>query len=126
MKKQEDIVSITLQDFKRRQSERKQFEATWKLCMNFLMGNQYCSIAPNLEVENSDKQYFWQEREVYNHIAPTLDIRLAKLQKVRPIMSVMPASTDDCDLKTAKLCKKIINAVAGKQDLSAQICKATK
>ena len=126
MKKQEDIVSIVLQDFKKRQNERKQFEATWKLCMNFLMGNQYCAIAPNLEVENSDKQYFWQEREVFNHIAPTLDIRLAKLQKVRPIMSVIPASTDDCDQKTAKLCKKIINSVANKQDLSAQICKATK
>lgn len=126
MKKQEDLVSVVLQDFKKRQNERKQFEATWKLCMNFLMGNQYCSIAPNLEVENNDKQYFWQEREVYNHIAPTLDIRLAKLQKVRPIMSVVPASNDDCDLKTAKLCKKIINSVYNKQELSAQICKATK
>ena len=87
----EDLVQEVLNDFKRRQNARRQFDATWQLCMNFLMGNQYCQVAPNQEIAEYEKQYFWQEREVYNHIAPTVEIRLAKLQKVRPTMSVVPA-----------------------------------
>lgn len=126
MKIEEDIVDKVLSDFKRRQNERKSFEAAWQLSMNFLMGNQYCSIAYNSEIEEYEKQYFWQEREVYNHIAPTLDIRLAKLQKVRPTMSIVPASTDDSDLKTAKLCKKILNSIYNKHEISSLICNATK
>ena len=126
MKAEENIVDLVLDDFKHRQNERKSFEAVWQLSMNFLMGNQYCSIANNSEVEEYEKQYFWQEREVYNHIAPTLDIRLAKLQKVRPIMSIVPASTDDSDLKTAKLCKKILNAIYNQKEVSSLIANATK
>lgn len=126
MKIEENIVDKVLLDFKRRQNERKQYEAVWQLSMNFLMGNQYCSIAQNSEVEEYEKQYFWQEREVYNHIAPTLDIRLAKLQKVRPTMSIVPASTDDSDIKTAKLCKKILNSIYNKQEISSLISTATK
>ncbi len=123
---EEDIVDKVLEDFRYRQNERKSYEAIWQLSMNFLIGNQYCSIAQNCEVEEYEKQYFWQEREVYNHIAPTLDIRFAKLQKVRPVMAVVPASTDDSDIKTAKLCKKILNSIYNKQEVSSLICDATK
>ncbi len=120
------LVSEVLNDFKRRQNERKPYEANWQLCMNFLMGNQYCEVGYGGEVEEYEKQFFWQEREVYNHIAPTLDIRLAKLQKVRPTMSVMPSSTDDSDIKTAKLSKKILNSIYSRYDISNVINEATK
>ncbi len=120
------LVSEVLNDFKRRQNERKPYEANWQLCMNFLMGNQYCEVGYGGEVEEFEKQFFWQEREVYNHIAPTLDIRLAKLQKVRPTMSVMPSSTDDSDIKTAKLSKKILNSIYSRYDISNVINEATK
>ncbi len=121
-----EIVTEVLEDFKRRQNERKPYEANWQLCMNFLMGNQYCEVGFGGEVEEYEKQFFWQEREVYNHIAPTLDIRLAKLQKVRPTMAVMPSSTDDSDIKTAKLCKKILNSIYSRYDISDVINEATK
>ncbi len=126
MKPEENLVEIVLEDFRKRQNDRKQFEAIWQLSMNFFMGNQYCSISQNSEIEEYEKQYFWQEREVYNHIAPTLDIRFAKLQKVRPTMSIIPASTDDSDIKTAKLCKKILNSIYNRQEVSKLICDATK
>ena len=122
----EELVSEVLEDFKRRQNERKPYEANWQLNMNFLMGNQYCEVGFGGEVEEYEKQFFWQEREVYNHIAPTLDIRLAKLQKVRPTMAVMPSSTDDSDIKTAKLCKKILNSIYSRYDISNVINEATK
>lgn len=121
---EEDIVKEVIEDFKRRQEERKNFEAQWELNMNFLMGNQYCDIGLSGEIEEYDKQFFWQEREVYNHIAPIVDSRLAKLLTLKPIMAVIPASTDERDIKTAKLSKKIINAIYNKLSVSGVISDA--
>lgn len=126
MKIEENIVQKVQDDFRRRQQERKSFEAKWQLSMNFVIGNQYCSIGYSNDIEEYDKQFFWQEREVYNHIAPTLDIRLSKLQRVRPKMAIVPASTDENDIKTAKISKQIINAIYNKSEMSSLISQATK
>lgn len=121
---EEDLVQEVLDDFKNRQQERKSYERQWELNMNFLMGNQYCCIGPSGEVEEYDKQYFWQEREVYNHIAPIIESRLAKLLNLKPTMSVVPASGDEKDVKTAKISKKIVNAIYNKLSVSGIISEA--
>lgn len=121
-----DLINEIQQDFKRRQEERRTFEAQWQLNLNFLMGNQYCSIGANKEIEDYDKQYFWQEREVYNHIAPMLEARMAKLSRVRPTMTVVPASSEDQDLKLARLSKNIINSAYHKMNINEIIFQATK
>lgn len=128
MKKAEEqqLISEVTEDFKRRSVERKPFDAQWQLNMNFLMGNQYCSVGYNNDIEEFDKQFFWQEREVFNHIASIIETRLAKLKTVRPTMTVIPASGDECDIKTAKLGKKIINSIYNKENMSRLICDATK
>ena len=36
------------------------------------------------EIYRQEKQYYWQEREVFNHIAPIIEARLARLSRVRP------------------------------------------
>lgn len=128
MRKQnkEDIVSIVLDDFKKRQYERKCFETQWQLNMNFLMGNQFCNIGYGGEIEENDKQYFWQEREIFNHISPIIDIRLAKLSKIKPSMRVVPASNNDIDIKSAKLSQKILNSLNSKLNLSSKINHAIK
>lgn len=120
------LVSEVTEDFKKRSNERKPFDAQWQLNMNFLMGNQYCSVGYNNDIEEYDKQFFWQEREVFNHIASIIETRLAKLKTVRPTMTVVPTSGDESDIKTAKLSKKIINSIYNKEDMSRLICDATK
>lgn len=121
----EDIVKDVKEDFKFRQQERKSLENQWQLNMNFLLGNQYCTIAPTGDIEDYDKQYFWQEREVYNHIAPLVEVRISKLSKIRPSMKVVPASTDESDVQTAKLSKNIIDSVSHKLNVSEKISRAT-
>lgn len=123
---EKNLVEDVKKDFQRRQYERRSFESQWQLNMNFLMGNQYCSIGAAGDIEENDKQFFWQEREVYNQIAPIVEIRLAKLQRVRPSMAISPASGDERDLKTAKMSKKIINSVYNKTLLSSKINEATR
>ena len=65
----EDLVAEVRDDYERRQAERRQFEAQWQLNANFVAGNQYCRVGVKGEVEDCEKDYYWQEREVYNHIA---------------------------------------------------------
>jgi len=123
---EQQLINDVQQDFKKRSEERKPFDALWQLNMNFLMGNQYCSVGYNNDIEEFDKQFFWQEREVFNHIATITETRLAKLKTVRPTMTVVPASGDESDVKTAKLSKKIINSIYNKEDMSKLISDATK
>lgn len=115
----EDVVGSVKADYERRRAARRQFEAQWRLNTNFALGNQYCRITPSGEVENEQKDYFWQEREVFNHIASIVETRLAKLNRVRPSMSVRPASGDDDDIKTAAAAGKILAGAAAKHDLDS-------
>lgn len=127
MKKIENkVVKEVLEDFYKRASERKSFDLKWRLNMNFYIGNQFCSVGFGGLMENTDREYFWQEREVFNHIAPKIDIRLSKLARVKPKMRVVPASNDESDIYTAKLSKKILDSVANKHNLSQKINQATK
>lgn len=123
--REKELVTEIREDFERRQEERKPFDAQWQLNMNFVMGNQYCGIGANDTLDDFDKQYFWQEREVYNHIAPIMEIRLSKLAKVRPTMTVLPASGDETDISNAHVCKNILQSVTGKMELSEKITQAT-
>lgn len=124
-KYKKDLVNSVVNDFKNRQLERKNFEASWQLNFNFLMGNQYCSISRFGDVEDFSKQYFWQEREVYNHIAPIIDTRISRLSKIRPTMSVIPATNSEEDISTAKVSKNLINAIYHKLNISDKIITAT-
>lgn len=122
--KNDQIVKWVKDDFAARQYARKPFEAQWQMNMNFYMGNQFCDIGYGGGVENVDKQFFWQEREIFNHISPIIDMRLAKLGKIKPKTSVLPATNDEKDISAARVSKKIIDSVTSKIDLHGKISEA--
>lgn len=122
---EEDIIREVKEDFQRRRSERLQFESQWLLNTNFVLGNQYASINSRGEVEDRGKDYFWQEREVFNHIAAIVETRLAKLKRVRPKMSVRPASSDEEDLLSSRMSGKILSSACSKLNLDEIIARAT-
>lgn len=114
----EDIVSEVIGEFNSLAESRKSIEAQWRLNMNFIQGNQFCEINPIGDVEESGKQYFWQEREVFNHIAPIIETRLARLGRVKASVSVRPYSTDDEDINTAKLSTGVLKTITEENNLS--------
>ena len=124
--REENIVKDVIDDFKRRAEARKSFDLIWQINMNFLMGNQYCNIGYGGQIEESDRQFFWQEREVYNHIAPIYDIRFAKLSKIKPEINVIPATNDERDKQTAKVSKKIYKSLKAKLDIENKINQGIK
>lgn len=113
------------QDLARRQQMRRHLERGWELNMNFVSGNQYCDVSPSGEIEEEDAAFYWQSRKVFNHIAPTIDTRMARLAKVRPALTVRAFSDSQADMKTARLCSNILKSVKNRIDLDAVITAAT-
>jgi hypothetical protein len=120
-----DLVRDVNEDFKRRQEERRALERSWQLNMNFLSGNQYCDINSLGEIEEECKSYFWQTRRVFNYIAPTIDVRCAKLARIRPKLSVRAASDDESDLHSAKISSAILEATTEDCDIDGVMTSAT-
>ena len=122
--KQNELVTSVIKDFKERQEARRPLELNWRLNMNFVIGNQYAEISPRGDIEERGKQYFWQSREVYNHIAPILETRLSKLAKVKAKATVRPQTNDDGDISSAKLATKLLNAVEEENNFSGLMSSA--
>ena len=98
---------ITL-DFRARREARRNIENGWSLNMQFVAGNQYCDVTPEGGLEEEDAQYFWQTHRVFNHIAPTVDSRVAKLVKSIPEVKAAPFSDEDSDMRAAQLSTGIL------------------
>ena len=121
----ERLVRKVKEEFAKRQTERRLLERGWELNMNFLAGNQYCDINPAGELEEEEPRYSWQYRRVFNHIAPAIDTRCAKLSSMRPALSVRAASDQESDLRTAKISSNVLKAVCEECDMDGVIDKAT-
>lgn len=122
----EEVVSEILEEFERRKVERKPFERQWQTNANFVVGNQFCSVDGLGNTCSFDNEFEWQERQAYNYLATMYESRLAKLARVRPKMSVIPSTSEEKDIKSAKVSKCILNAVDHNLGLSSLIAKATK
>ena len=121
----EELVAEVKADYARRRENRRAIEQQWNLNMNFLRGNQYCDVAPNGEIGDEESYFYWQNRNVYNHIAPIVETRIAKLARVRPVMSVRAAGSEDADLKTARISTDVLNATCDRVDFPSVVSKVT-
>ncbi len=117
-KSNQKLIEEVKKDYISRREARRSLEAQWQLNINFMMGNQYSYIASNQTIREDEKEYFWQEKEVFNHIAPIVETRISKITSNTPSVTVVPASTDESDVESAKLSKEILNSVANRLNLT--------
>lgn len=115
------LIEEVKEDLERRRRTRRQIELQWIVNMNFLAGNQYCKVAREITVEQERKNYAWESRQVFNHIAPIMETRLSKLARLSPSMAVRASGNDETDIETAKLSTKILAGVMGDLEFSAVI-----
>ena len=85
-----ELVAEIERDFEERQKERLALERQWELNMNFLAGNQYCEFNTKGDIVDEYKTFYWQNRGVFNHIAPIMESRLSRFSRVVPEVSVRP------------------------------------
>ncbi len=121
----ERLAAEITADFEKRREARRSIENGWRLNMNFFSGNQYCDVSPLGGLVEEDKQYYWQSRRVFNHIAPAVDSRVAKLEKLKPVLRVRAFSDEDGDLKAAQLATGILQYVQERIGLEESLSKAT-
>ncbi|MCL2555668.1 MAG: hypothetical protein FWE03_01435 [Firmicutes bacterium] len=122
----DDLIIEIKQSFHDRREERRRFESQWRLNTNFFLGNQYSAVNVMGEIDTMGRDYFWQEREVYNHIASIVETRLARLSRVKPKMSVRPKSGNDGDIKNANVATKILNNAREKLGLATILAKGAQ
>ena len=118
------VAEEVTQDFLRRREERRRLESGWTLNLRFFSGDQYCDVSPFGGVVEEDKRFFWQSRRVFNHIAPTVDARLARLEKMKPELRVRAFSDEDGDVKAAKLATGVLRYAQERVGFEDRISKA--
>lgn len=120
------LITETESDFERRRRERLPLERQWELNINFATGNQYCDIDARGEIFEGEKEFFWQERGVFNHIAPIMETRLAKFSRVMPKVSVRPSSDDDKDVEKASLAEMLVEEAFKRAKVDSAVKKVTE
>lgn len=116
--------SVTL-DFEKRRKQRLSLERQWELNINFLSGNQYLDINSRGELIDGGKEYFWQGKEVFNHIAPIIDMRMAKFSCVTPSVAIRPKTDDDKEVVAASLAEKLLVSAHKTVDIHGVVRKVT-
>ncbi len=125
-RRKRELVEEIQADFTARREARRFLEQGWRLDMNFVSGDQYCFVSPSGELEEEDPSFYWQSRRCFNHIAPTVETRLARLSKVRPSLNVRAFSDEEADIATARLSSNILKSVKNRLDLDSVIARATQ
>lgn len=119
------LVDMVKSEFARRQEERRPLERGWELNMNFLCGNQYCDVNSYGEIEEDAPGFFWQTRRVFNYIAPVIDMRCAKLERIRPKPAVRAATDSESDMRCARISSAVLSSVCESEGLDGCITAAT-
>lgn len=87
---------------------RRPYEQRWLLNLSFLAGKQYAFYNEGQHLLQHLVQRKGRLRVVDNKILPRYQKQISRLIRNHPRMSVIPSSTDQEDLKAAKLGDKVI------------------
>lgn len=120
------LVEYIHEEFERRQEERRPFELQWRLNQNFVAGNQWSDVDGVMgDLEEVAPVYDWMQAETYNHLAPIVATRLAKLGRVQPGLSVRPATSDNADQAAAKLSTQLLKGFCAAVDMNRLVREAS-
>ncbi len=123
---EKELILQVKNDYLAFRQKRFALEKQWELNIDFFEGRQYSDISPKGEIVEWDKEYYWQSREVFNHIAPLIETRLAKFACVRPVVSVRPSSDDDDETQNAKIAESLLKSVFQKISFNDTVSEVTR
>lgn len=105
----DELISFVEKEFAQREKDRRPYELQWRLNIAFIEGNQHIDInTATMALDETPKMYWWQEREVFNHVAPTIETRVAKLSRMQPILRTRPGTNEQEDLRSSKVGTQIL------------------
>ncbi len=121
----ENLALFVCNEFSDRLEKRNPLELKWNLNINFLNGNQYCDADyRGKKIFSIEKLYDYQERAVYNNIAPIIETRIAKLSGVVPQIGAMTDSSDLNDIANAKISTAVLKNITKQLTFHEKIAQA--
>lgn len=94
----------------KRRIERLYFELAWMLNMAFVEGQQYMYINNYINsLFSMPSRYEWQQRDVYNQIAPIYETTMAKYSRINPSFQTIPQSESMDDINASKITKEVMD-----------------
>ena len=106
---EQNIIDYIKNEFEKRKNDRQELELQWRLNINYYNGDQFTYIDPGLgDVRETPLYSPWEERNVFNEIAPNIETRFAFLSKRRNLMKNRPASSSAEDRTSAKIGNRVL------------------
>jgi len=116
---EKEIITDMMNKYSARQAARMPLELVWRLCVNWYNGNQFTRIDPGMnDIVETPLFAEWEERGVYNEIAPNIETRFAILSKRKNNLKTRPASSTSEDRTSAKIGNKILASVRRRLGMS--------
>jgi len=106
----QELVQWVKNETERRRTERLFFELQWMLNLAFVEGQQYMYINNYINsLFTMPSKYEWQQRDVYNQMAPIYETTMAKYGRINPTFLAKSQSDDSKDINAADVSKEVIN-----------------
>jgi len=105
----QEVIADMKQRYETRKSERIKMDLQIRLNINFYNGEQFTKMDSFMnDIEESLPLSTWEERNVFNEIAPAIETRFAILSKRKNNLKNRPASASSEDRTSAKIGNKIL------------------
>lgn len=106
---EQETVQWVINEVQKRRTERLYFELQWMLNMAFVEGQQYMYINNFVNsLFTMPTQYDWQQKDVYNQMAPIYETTMAKYNRINPSFLTKPQSEDMKDVNAANVTKEVM------------------
>ena len=116
---EQDVINYIKEQYADRQKQKKTLELQWRLNINYYNGDQFTYIdTVTDDIKETPVYTSWEERNVYNEIAPNLETRFAFLTNRKNKMKNRPASSSAEDRTAAKIGNKVLASTASRLNLS--------
>lgn len=121
----QELVQWIRNEAERRRTERLFFELQWMLNLAFVEGQQYMYINNYMNaLFTMPSKYDWQQKDVYNQIAPIYETTMAKYGRINPIFLAKPQSDDSGDINAAEVSREVLNYWHESEDFEARQMEA--
>lgn len=114
-----DVINYIKGQYEERKKQKTALELQWRLNINYYNGDQFTYIdTVTDDIREIPFYTAWEERNVYNEIAPNLETRLAFLTNRKNKMKNRPASSSAEDRTAAKIGNKVLASTASRLRMS--------
>lgn len=110
-KTDEQFVSYIKKKFDQSKTQRYMLEKNWFMQVAYYRGLHYYSWNERDRQLREPATPSWRVKLVVNYALSTVETALAKLLKNKPILNVVPATSDDKDVSTAKMADRILEVL---------------